>query len=77
MKIACCVAVVDSKQSVLITRRSTSMGSFKGAWVLPGGHLDPGESLEECSLRELREEAGIHISITKDHLGHSKYSYNQ
>jgi 8-oxo-dGTP pyrophosphatase MutT (NUDIX family) len=28
-------------------------------WVLPNGHIDPGESAETAALRELREEAGI------------------
>jgi len=27
-------------------------------WVLPKGHIDPGESPREAALRELREEAG-------------------
>ena len=31
----------------------------KGYWAVPGGHLDVGDTLEECSLRELREETGI------------------
>jgi 8-oxo-dGTP pyrophosphatase MutT (NUDIX family) len=30
-----------------------------GHWVLPKGHLEPGESPEEAALRELREEAGV------------------
>jgi len=28
-------------------------------WVLPKGHIDPGESPEIAALRELEEEAGI------------------
>lgn len=30
-----------------------------GHWVLPKGHLEPGESPEEAALRELMEEAGV------------------
>ncbi len=28
-------------------------------WVLPKGHLEPGESPEAAALRELKEEAGV------------------
>jgi len=31
----------------------------RGAWDLPKGKLDPGESLPACALREVREEVGI------------------
>ena len=31
----------------------------KGLWALPGGHIDPDETAEEASLRELYEEAGL------------------
>ena len=27
-----------------------------GMWVMPGGHCDPGETIEACARRELREE---------------------
>ena len=35
------------------------MRNFPNAWVLPGGHLDPGENIEYGALREIREETGI------------------
>jgi 8-oxo-dGTP diphosphatase len=32
-------------------------------WSLPKGKLDPGESWEECALREVREETGLHCRL--------------
>ncbi|MEP0547410.1 MAG: NUDIX hydrolase [Rhodothermales bacterium] len=31
----------------------------RGAWDLPKGKLDPGETVKECAVREVREEVGI------------------
>ncbi|MEP6584142.1 MAG: NUDIX hydrolase [Ginsengibacter sp.] len=31
----------------------------RGKWDLPKGKIDPGETLEECAIREVREETGI------------------
>ena len=51
-------AVVFSKRNdqVLYLVVSSSDGLN---WVLPKGHIDPGETPEIAALRELEEEAGI------------------
>ncbi|MEI9913461.1 MAG: NUDIX domain-containing protein [Candidatus Saccharibacteria bacterium] len=36
-----------------------------GEYSLAGGHLEINESFEECALRELAEEAGSDIKVTK------------
>lgn len=35
----------------------------KERWGIPKGHVHKGESLEECAIREVREEAGVQISL--------------
>ncbi len=42
------------------------MTHFPRCWVLPGGRLEPGESLESCAIRELKEEVGIEIKLGED-----------
>jgi len=32
-----------------------------GTWSLPGGHLEFGESVEDCARREIMEEMGVKI----------------
>jgi 8-oxo-dGTP diphosphatase len=53
--------VLDEAGRVLLARRGIE--PFLGYWDTPGGFVEPGESLEECVRRELREEAGVEIAV--------------
>ncbi|MDR6631248.1 8-oxo-dGTP diphosphatase [Phyllobacterium sp. 1468] len=51
-------ALVDADGRVLLTQRPEGK-SLAGLWEFPGGKVDPGETPEECLIRELHEELGI------------------
>ncbi len=52
--------LLDDEGRVLLLRHT-----YRGSkpWGLPGGGLQPGETLEECLERELREETGMHVEV--------------
>jgi 8-oxo-dGTP diphosphatase len=55
------VAVMIVKDGkVLLARRKNIRGA--GEFAFPGGHLECGETFEDCAIRETMEETGIEIS---------------
>ncbi len=43
-----------------MAKRQGSHG--EGTWASAGGHLEPGETLEECARREAQEELGVSVA---------------
>ncbi len=76
-------AVVVDQDKILLVRRRFEPSA--GYWSFPGGHVEPGETLEEAVLRELLEETGLVgyspklLAVTEyiclDTAGHLKYHY--
>jgi len=58
MTLVVAAAVIERDGGYLVTRRQQGV-HLEGLWEFPGGKCDPGESLEECLRRELREELGV------------------
>jgi 8-oxo-dGTP pyrophosphatase MutT (NUDIX family) len=53
--------LADGEPALLLLLRAMEPG--RGAWDLPAGYLDPGESFEIAARREAREEAGIDVEL--------------
>jgi ADP-ribose pyrophosphatase YjhB (NUDIX family) len=59
--VACTVVEMDDR--VVLLRRGVQ--PQKGKWVLPGGYVDRGETVEAAALRETQEECGLKIRINR------------
>jgi 8-oxo-dGTP pyrophosphatase MutT (NUDIX family) len=57
-----CSAILFSEggTKVLLTRRRDN-----GQWCLPGGIIDPGETVAEACEREVREETGLQVRVQR------------
>ncbi len=55
------ILLVDAQGRVLLTLRSRPPEA--GHWSIVGGKLDFLETLEECAVREAREEVGVDVAI--------------
>ncbi len=54
-------AIIKQEDKILICQRGAG-GNCAFLWEFPGGKLEPGESKEECLIRECEEELGIRIA---------------
>jgi len=54
------VACVDPAGRVLLVKQRS--GPFAGAWLLPGGTVEPDERAEDAARRELEEETGYRVA---------------
>lgn len=53
-------AIIQKNNSILICQRPEGK-NYASLWEFPGGKVEPGESLETCLKRELREELDIEV----------------
>jgi len=48
---------------ILLVKRDTV--PFKSYWALPGGRMDPGETVEQTIIREVKEETGLDVTVVR------------
>lgn len=66
-------AIIEQDGKVLSTQRSEIM-SLPLKWEFPGGKINDGERKEECLKRELLEELGVKVAISRS-LDQSTHQY--
>jgi len=57
------VLLVDERKRVLLTLRKRAPEA--GCWSIVGGKVDYLEQLEQCAVREAREEVGVEVKLVQ------------
>ncbi len=59
-EVAVDAVIVEAGKVLLILRDHEP---FRGFWVLPGGHVEENETVEQAVVREIKEEVGLDVEI--------------
>lgn len=60
-KLATICYIDNGKELLLLHRNKKPHDVHAGKWISVGGKLEPGETPEECAIREIREETGLQV----------------
>ncbi len=58
------VAVIVVRDGRVLVGRRLSASHGRDTWQFPGGHLEWGESIARCAVREVAEETGLEAVMT-------------
>lgn len=58
-----CHALVRSGERILLVERGRP--PFQGCWSLPGGGIELGETVAAALAREVAEETGLQVAVTR------------
>jgi nucleoside triphosphatase len=57
--------VIQNEGEYLLCKMASDRGVFPGQWALPGGGMEPGETMEIALRREIQEELGEALQIVE------------
>jgi ADP-ribose pyrophosphatase YjhB (NUDIX family) len=60
VRVGVAIVIRDEQGRILLERRIDC-----GLWGLPGGRIEPGESISETVIREAREETGLNVEVIR------------
>jgi len=55
---AASVALIRDNKVLVIQR---AYAPYQNLWTLPGGRIEPNETIEQCAVREIAEEVGLTV----------------
>jgi len=67
--------VVVYRNKVLLVR--SALGDTANEWMIPGGFVEPGETIDVAVQREVREETGIHAKVQGLIAARSRVSHSE
>ena len=73
--IPCGAAIIQRGREFLIAQRNCD-DTFGSHWEFPGGKKNPGETFEECVVREVKEELGVDVRVRRKFMELRK-TYNE
>lgn len=62
--LAASAVVKNAEGQVLLVLRANDPDA--GCWTIPGGHVKPGETLEDAAVREAFEETGLRVAVERE-----------
>ena len=65
MKLGTLVYLKQNEKTLMLHRVKKEQDFHEGKWNGLGGKLDPGETPEECAIREVKEESGLDLKALK------------
>ena len=69
----CAAIIVNENNEIFTCQRG--YGEFKDGWEFPGGKIEPGETKEQCIIREIKEELCVTINPIS-FIGTVEYDYS-
>jgi mutator protein MutT len=57
------VAVICDRHGNILIDRRLNKGEMAGLWEFPGGKIEPGETVEACIAREIKEEINLDVKV--------------